>query len=219
MRKLRLLVGSVATTMLVAFAVACDEVYADPILIPSPFFGGTRVDAGTLVTPRPSPYACRDERLVENGPCTVTGAKCESGKTSDPLCNSTFVCTRDEYGLYWTETRQPDCQGTCPANIVEGAPCAVNTNDAGLMPAEAEVQCTSGGRLCGCTTGRDGQHVHERRWVCTSAGEGCPTTRPLIGSTCLGDRLCDYGACTLKRGTGMICDQGVWQQEQIPCRD
>jgi len=220
-RQLHALVTVCAVTAITAGLVACDEVYADPILIPSPFFGGSGFDAGPLITPRPAPYACRDERLLENGPCVVVGAQCETGKTSDPRCNATFTCVRDpRYGLYWTETRQPSCQGTCPTTpIVNGAPCDVDTDATGKMPAEYELQCSSGEQLCGCTTGRDGAHVHERRWVCTTAGDGCPAARPLVGSTCLGDRVCDYGGCTLKRGTGMICDQGVWQVEATPCRD
>ena len=218
-RQLHALLGAAAAAAITTGLVACDQVYADPISIPAPSFGGTTLDAGPLVTPRPAPYACRDERLLENGPCLVEGAKCETGKSSDPLCNATFVCVLDRYGRYWTEGRQSECEGQCPTTpIVDGAPCNVGTG-AGTTPTEAELQCVSNDRLCGCTTGRDGAHAHERRWVCTTAGEGCPSGRPLIGSTCLGDRVCDYGGCTLKRGTGMICEQGVWQVEATKCRD
>ncbi|MBX3234459.1 MAG: hypothetical protein KIT84_09380 [Labilithrix sp.] len=215
-RKLQALASAGLVAAVTTLLAACDEVYADPILIPQPTFGST-FDAGPLTTPRPPPYVCVNERLHENGPCTVEGATCESGQSSDPDCNSTFTCVVDRGYRYWTETRRGSCAGTCPKTIVDGEPCTLTPSDGGVVSDETELQCVADGRLCGCTTGRDGAHAHPRRWVCTTAGDGCPISRPLVGSGCLGDRACDYGGCTLKRGAGMVCSEGVWQVEATEC--
>lgn len=194
---------------------ACDEVYADPVTIPP---GPTTFDAGGGATaPRAPPIACNSAPR-ENGPCPRTGAVCEVGESADPTCNGLFVCVGDSVGrgLSWTEQSRGVCP-TCPADpatIVDGAPCDLGDAGAG---DEAELQCNTATGVCACTTGPDGAHAHPRRWVCVTAAEDCPKSRPLLGQPCVGDRSCDYGACAFKRGTRMICESEVWQVEGASC--
>jgi hypothetical protein len=203
------------TTMLGGALFACDEVYADPVTVPRPSFGSVP-DSGLTSTRKP-PAACpRNPR--ENGPCNAPESVCEVGTSLDPKCNATFVCTADDLTLqsYWTERSPSSCTGVCPApsQIVDGAPC--ETGDAG-EGAAAELHCATPIGNCACTTGRDGAHAHERKWVCTKPEVGCPETRPLHGQPCSGERACDYGSCTSKRGSRMICEDDVWQVEVGPC--
>lgn len=205
---------------LVALAgVACDKLYADPIGPPPPATT-SRVDAGFVTPPAPA-IPCPARPAQENAPCTLSGAICEYGGSPDPGCNGTWVCAADTSSstgralLYWTEQTAPDRCAACPpeAAIVDGAPCG---GDAGAAD-DVELHCTTAAGTCACTTGRDGAHAHARIWVCTKPAEGCPPARPMLGQVCLGERECDYGQCTSKRGTRMVCRDEVWQIEAKPC--
>lgn len=219
---LRLGSASVVVALAAGAVIACGNVYADPIEAPYNFGAfGSSSSSGSIPVTKNVPTPCPPS-VYENGPCGVVGSACEFGESSDPDCNSTYVCTRDpSYGPYWAESKAPNCAGKCPdpAQIVDGAPCTIpNRPDSGITEETLELQCQGPDTLCACTTGPDGAHLHERKWVCVKAGEGCPAARPNNGRPCLGDRSCDYGSCEFKRGTGMICDQGVWQVEAKPCR-
>lgn len=215
--------------LLLALAgVACDKLYADPIAPPPPTTT-SRADAG-FVTPRAPAIPCPAQAAEENAPCTRSGAICEYGDSPDPGCNGTWICATDTSStstsrpLYWTEQTAADRCATCPpaAQIVDGAPCdvpsagGVDAGDAGAAD-DAELHCTTPAGTCACTTGRDGAHAHARMWVCTKPAEGCPGARPMLGQVCLGERDCDYGQCTSKRGTRMVCRDEVWQIEAKPC--
>ena len=212
---------------LVALAgVACDKLYADPIAPPPPTTI-SRADGG-FVTPRVPAIPCPRGEAEENAPCTQSGAICEYGGQPDPGCNATWVCVADTASstssgarpLYWTEQTAADrCAARCPPaeQIVDGAPCdlgALGEADAG---DEDELHCTTERATCACTTGRDGAHAHARIWVCTKPAEGCPVARPMLGRVCLGEKDCDYGQCSSKRGTRMVCRDEVWQIEAAPC--
>lgn len=216
----RMLGGLAAATFTGGVLIACGNVYADPIEAPYSFGATSSFDAGSIPPKKNVPVVC-PETVRENSRCSNVGTACEVGTSSDPDCNSTYICTRDpDYGLYWAESKPPSCAGVCPApaQIVDGAPCSIPSSpDSGVPDENLELQCPSLDTLCACTTGPDSAHRHERRWVCVKTGEGCPASRPNAGRACLGDRTCDYGTCEFKRGTGMICDQGVWQVEATPC--
>jgi hypothetical protein len=211
------------TTRLLGYAtcllVACGEVYADPIQAPYNF-GRTAIDAGPLPVTKPAPVECPTE-VQANSPCDIAGAACEFGPSSDRDCNTTFICMGSPYGAFWAEQTAPHCAGVCPlpTEIVPDAPCNIPAKpDSGLADDALELQCAGPKSLCACTTGPGGANVHPRKWVCVPAGEGCPIQRPNFGRPCLGDKTCDYGSCEFKRGTGMICEQGVWQVEAQSCR-
>lgn len=63
------------------------------------------------------------------------------------------------------------------------------------------------------------------RWVCSTAPSGCPSERPLLGTSCATDgQVCDYGACSLggngdPYGTPLArkCSGGVWTRTFIAC--
>lgn len=215
------LLGFVATLALAAGVLAaCSNVYADPVEAPYSFGGLSTSTSGVIPVTKNVPIPCPTS-IHENGPCDEIDSVCEFGQSSDPDCNATYVCTRSSYGAYWAESKAPRCAGKCPdpSQIADGAPCTLpNRPDSGVSDESLELQCEGPNTLCACTTGPDGAHLHERRWVCVQPSEGCPVGRPNIGRPCLGDRICDYGSCAFKRGTGMICDQGVWQVEATSCR-
>jgi hypothetical protein len=198
-----------------ALLFACGNVYADPITIP--FSSG--FDAGpAATTDRNPPVACTS-RPRANAPCPSPGATCEYGTSPDPDCNGSFVCSSSSYGNYWSEQqRRGACLFQCPddvTTIVEGAPC--DLGDGGVTD-DAELHCNTPNGVCACTTGPDGAHAHARQWVCAKPTDDCPRTRPLLGSVCIGDHSCDYGACAFKRGARMICEDDVWQIEVLPCK-
>jgi hypothetical protein len=216
----RLGLAAVFAALLVSAGIACNNVYADPIEAPYGF-GFASSSSGSIPPTKIAPTPCPGS-VHDNGPCEVVGSACEYGDSSDLDCNTTYQCTRDPtYGPYWAEVKSPHCAGKCPdpAQIADGAPCTIpNPPDSGISNESLELQCPGPDTLCACTTGPDGAHLHERKWVCVKAGEGCPLERPNAGTQCLGDRSCDYGSCEFKRGTGMVCDQGVWEVEARPCR-
>jgi hypothetical protein len=211
--------GALGFTILTAGAlIACGTVYADPITVPYTFGSSSTFDSGPITLPKTPAKACVGY-IDEDSPCDNLDQSCEVGTSSDPDCNATFTCIRDAYaGQYWTETTPRSCPDQCPAPsaIVDGAPCTLPSYGANVPPV-AEMECRGPTSLCACTTGPDGAHVHDRKWVCVTAGDGCPLTRPLNGQSCLGDHTCDYGGCAFKRGTGMICQDGVWQIQETAC--
>lgn len=220
MKAARLYPALGASLLTAVVVVACGNVYADPVEAPYSFGSGFGVDAAPITLPKDPPVPCPNV-VRENAPCSVVGLACEFGTSSDPACNSLFTCARDpSAGAYWTETRPAHCDGTCPApeQIVDGAPCTLASRpDSGISDDALELQCSTATRLCACTTGPDGAHAHERRWVCIDTGDGCPTSRPNIGHACLGDRSCNYGGCDFKRGQAMKCEEDVWQVETKSC--
>jgi hypothetical protein len=207
----------VVTAALGVLAVACDEVYANPVTTspPGPFVP----DSGGLRVTRTPPIQCPRGEVTVNQTCAQPSGRCEYGGSPDGQCNTIYVCSEDSrYGAYWSEQSAPRCALACPEDpslIVEGAPCDVA--DAG--GDEAELHCTAAQRTCMCTTGRDGNHAHPRKWVCITPDQDCPAKRPLLGQPCFGSRACDYGACLSKRGMRMICADDVWQTEGEPCAD
>lgn len=213
-RKLHAALWSAATALaLVVSSAACDTVYADPIGAP-PYT--PPVPDASLTSSRNPPVEC-PRTLEENAPCPLVGGVCETGTSSNPTCNTTFVCASDPvYGPYWTEQKRGHCAATCPdpATIVEGAAC-----DLGDAGADGELLCNAPLGTCGCTIGRDGAHQHARVWVCTKPAEGCPDKRPMLGQPCFGDLTCDYGSCVFANGWRMICADDVWQTEAGQCAD
>lgn len=199
--------------------IGCEKLYADPVAPPSPTTA--RADAGFVTAPTPA-IPCPHGAAEENAPCPLRGAICEYGGDPDPGCNGTWACATDTAtsSPYWTEQTAPDtCTRQCPpaAEIVDGAPCALGAFGDGGTGDEEELHCTTETASCACTTGRDGAHAHARIWVCTKPADGCPIARPMLGQVCLGERDCDYGQCTSKRGARMVCRDEVWQIEAKPC--
>jgi hypothetical protein len=201
---------------------ACGNVYADPVTRSSSSIT-PGVDSGVSAPRQPGIPCPSSTASLENTPCPSAGGVCEYGSSPDPSCNTTFRCVNDaEFGLYFTEQEsRTTCAFTCPADpseIVDGAPCDLAKYGDGGAGDEEELQCTTALGTCACTTGPDGAHFHERRWVCKKTENCCPTERPHLGQICVGDHSCDYGACDFKRGSRMQCLDETWQIEASPCK-
>lgn len=206
--------------MPVLACIACDKLYADPVVKAS---ATSPTSTPTYYTPKTPPVPCprTATNAAENSPCERANATCEFGTSPDQQCNAVFVCNSDQsYGLYWTEQTAPhDCPYVCPAaeQIVDGQPCTLDDPTGGTPSEDDEVVCTTSHGTCACTTGPDAAHKHARVWVCAAPAQGCPLARPLLNQICLGEQSCDYGACSFKRGLKMTCKDDVWQIEAPTC--
>ncbi len=211
-------VGSLATVL--GLAVACGDIYADPAgdiqPVPRPIFDGG-------VFPSDVPTSCPAKRPTENSPCTHPGSSCEYGSSPDIACNATLGCIGDSLSgqAFWDRRTTGACPiDQCPgedAGSIDGKPCNVPFSDAGPPGFADELLCQTLDGLCACTTGRDGAHAHERRWVCVKPILQCPTDRPLAGHPCPGNLWCDYGSCKFKHGVLMQCRDGVWLTGGATC--
>jgi hypothetical protein len=208
---------------LVALAlVACSDVVIDT----TDGNGASTASAsvpGEDTIPRDAIVSC-GARPDEDSPCRNVGASCEYGESPDPECNTTLVCEGAANSVAaWTPRAAHTCNlHECPkGNIasLDGQPCNVPSVDGGSPTPDAELQCTMTDGICACTTGPDGSHAHDRKWVCTSPTPDCPYQRPLAGQPCSPARLCDYGSCLFKRGLRMQCQSGVWLTGGSPTCD
>jgi hypothetical protein len=219
-----------------ASAVACADVYSTDLEIPSGGGAGPVVDAGAptttatgLLSPEPPPV-CPDilststiddaghyvTPLTNEGRCELGGAICEYGTSPDRNCNQVFSCASDLET--WRLLPSERCSASeCPKNqavaAVDGAPCGF---DGGANDAD-EMLCNMTDGVCACTTGRGGNDVHPRRWVCTKPLAACPLLRPNEGQPCQEGMICDYGSCRSKRGLAMVCVSGVWGATTLDC--
>jgi hypothetical protein len=168
----------------------------------------------------PSEPVCPATRPTEGTSCSSFGiATCEYGASVDPSCNDVVACATVSSGFStWTTRTRGACAAlACPAtrdDVPAGEPCAVP--DGG---ANDEILCPYLGAVCGCTTGPDGAHLHERRWVCVTLPTGCPAARPMRGQACSTSKAtsCDYGSKELRGGVLMTCSKGVWLTGTPPC--
>ncbi len=52
-------------------------------------------------------------------------------------------------------------------------------------------------------------------WQCNGASQGCPATRPLVGSPCTTDsQSCTHGDCNT---IGVVCQKGTWHTQMFGC--
>lgn len=214
------------TTTALGFVFACGDVELDggrATAIPQEAGNGSApevvvatsasVDANTW-TPR---VACPLRRPNENSPCSTYGQTCEYGESPDIRCNTILTCSG---GIAWTsratETCFPRaCPTAGPSTELDGTPCELPDTLALALTIE-ELVCPMTDGVCACTTGRDGNHEHARKWVCARPVAPCPVERPLDGQECFRHMDCDYGSCAWKGGTNMRCLDGVWSNAAGP---
>lgn len=152
--------------------------------------------------------------------CGMTaGGACEYGTSLDRACNRTYACETEEWTL------QPNAQTCydkfCPATTAKttdlsGTPCDLR-GDAGAEDPNAEAICPVADGDCICTTGGPNSAAHGRMWVCQTPQFGCPLHRPGLGSECQVGTTCDYGSCSSKRGSAVVCNNGQWLETSTSC--
>lgn len=213
-----------ATLATCVAAAACGDLYTDPIVTtPGPQVTAPSRPDGSAIVSQDRVQACPQNVLVEGASCGAVGLACEFGSSPDMHCNTTLACVPDTtLGSTWSARPSVLCPSyECPtgqSDAIDGTPCAVPAVDGGTTSDADELVCPLTDAVCACTTGTDAAHAHERRWVCVKPSSAtCPTTRPLAGQSCTGDRVCDYGACAFKRGMRMECHFGVWQSGSSTC--
>jgi hypothetical protein len=203
-----------------AVAVACGDLYADPIV--EEIVEPAAFDAATL-DPQNVEQPCPASRPSENAPCSPLGMTCEYGTSPDMRCNAILSCAPYFGVASWEGRSREVCsRKACPDRSVaelDGTPCTLPEGDPDAGPPRDadELVCSVEGGTCACTTGRDGAHAHERRWSCVKPSGDCPVHRPLAGQACGAPRWCDYGSCAFKRGLRMECAGGVWLTGGASC--
>lgn len=209
-------------------AAGCGDLYSDPADPSSPettlpSFPPSAVDAAATV-PRDFIPGCTTKAPVASSSCGPIGSVCEYGNSPDMQCNVTFACVDDLVtGAAWVSRPSVLCPSyECPKSStvasLEGTPCGLPTSEGGAPADVDELICPMTDGVCACTTGPDAAHAHARRWACTRPSSGCPTARPLVGSSCTTPRTCDYGGCAFKRGLTMVCSSSlVWTGGSATC--
>lgn len=222
MRRSSHLLGPLALTAM-TLASACGDVYADPDGDP-PDAPVVVVDAGTGAVSINDPLvSCPADRPRENSACPAPGSVCEYGTSADRQCNAVLSCIGAmSAARAWTARPNEACfSSICPIATdiaaIDGKPCTLDT-DGGPVTDNDEAVCSMTDGVCACSTGPDGATKHERRWVCVRPEPVCPTNRPRLGASCMGNLWCDYGSCAFKRGLLMECSNGgVWVAGGAPC--
>lgn len=55
-------------------------------------------------------------------------------------------------------------------------------------------------------------------WRCDQPGEGCPSVKPLLGSSCpTPDKSCVYGDCSRANGSTVRCKDTLWKEGGFSC--
>jgi hypothetical protein len=144
-------------------------------------------------------------------PCSSTDLShvCEYGGDAHTRCTTRASCFN---GAWLVDTPDPACEqqpAACPASlsgVAQGTLCSLGKD-----------VCVYPEGLCGCAPCREDGGVGAI-WECgtwTSAGDACPSPRPLFGAACaIEGAECDYGQCCglLALGPSMKCVGGTWAQ-------
>lgn len=200
--------------------------------------GGGESSSGSVASPLMTecPSAAWDSRVATS--CFTVGRVCEAGEDQDPACNPTYVCTASTAQSYLLDLQSraacPSAvrgSAACPSPLpADGSPCEIEQGE-----VEGRLCPRDDGATCACTTGPDGAHAHEARWVCVkpqasapdasrAAMPECPAKRPRLGQPCGEPVACDYGSCTFKHGMRVECvtppywpAQPLWLEAPAAC--
>ncbi len=226
------LVCGLLVCAVVAPAVACQsatESMADAFAAPAP---DSSMPASRPLQPNPeSPCPGYEPPVVgeactkpENEPNGWDGL-CEYGHDLDGNCNEVYECAS---GL-WRRNSRPTCIARCPTSfgeIVPGARCA--DVSMGCSYLEGTCACVPDADAGADDAGADADGVPTPGvWRCAPPpGKGCPPQKPPLGSDCVREMTCDYGACALARDVVYYCRpagvaspegrSGRWEQATSP---
>jgi len=179
----------------------------------APRLDGTSQDTGTDAGP---PEDASSPRCPATAPkagssCTTLGLECEYGSSSSIACNVVVTCTASGWSSATPPTTGP-CpppSGKCPS-AYPVAKVGEACSPSGLVCSYTQGTCTCAKPIGPATT--DGG----TRWQCFDASPGCPTDRPLLGTSCshAGEK-CNYGECA--DGVEVECEDGAWQEVMAGC--
>lgn len=150
--------------------------------------------------------ACPKSPPTAGAACTPVDLRCEYGTNPNPSCNQIFACTPSGWVDQTSGSACP--AGQCPATYAS-VPSGQDCSPESLTCAYPEGECI-------CTRSFGGPQMLTPKWDCIPATDGCPSPRPDIGTSCSQAGLdCNYGACS--GGVDLVCKDGRWQQQIIPC--
>jgi hypothetical protein len=163
-------------------------------------------DAG----PDSSPPHCPTAAPLPGSACTTPGLECEYGSSAAIACNKVATCTGGTWSYSATAPSGPcPTGGSCPAEYPL-AEVKEACSPSGLVCSYSEGTCT-----CAKPTGPATTDA-SARWQCFDASAGCPTDRPLLGSTCTKPgQECNYGECA--DGVEVQCSGGTWREVMGGC--
>lgn len=157
----------------------------------------TFIDGGS------DPHASCTANISSTGGCSIEGDTCELTDNASRACNLVATCVSGA----WIDNPAAMClpSATCLASgsAQVGTDC---TRGPGSLCAYANT-------LCGCTPTDAGVS----RYACVSVAAPCPFRRPSLGTACVEDITCDYGACTFELGSRVRCASGTWRDVPITC--
>lgn len=237
-------VGTCAVAYVAALAAACDSesfygTGGGAGFVP----GGTgRFDSGAgtrPVTPSPCDEAAPGDTCEYA--TSVAPQECELGDAANIACNVILTCNTYEWRL--ADAIAPSCDGVCPVAFTPEAPdgacegagapsllCAYPEGTCGcarVSRIDAGVIADAGDDLDGGDADVDdagedaasGEDAGAYAWTCIQANRaaGCPRERPSLGSRCVRDMRCDYGACLFDNGIAVRCRGGktaTWERDK-----
>ncbi len=146
----------------------------------------------------------------DGGGCGREGIVCEIGKSASPECNGRARCV----GGVWID--DPPAEAACAHSACGLDPEGLRGS---ICPAGVGIVCAFARTTCGCARVSDagssapGNGVYQ----CVTTPAPCPYTRPPLGSACVTDITCDYGACMFEDGLRERCVGGAWQLVPTSC--
>ncbi|MDD1750759.1 MAG: hypothetical protein LUO89_12905 [Methanothrix sp.] len=169
--------------------------------------GGPGSDGGTGSDGGGGGGGCPASQPTVGAACSTLNMQCEYGSNPNPSCNQLFECTSSG----WVDQSSG---GACPPSSL--CPSSYTSVPAGQSCSPDTLTCAYPDGECICTTNFGGPQSQTARWDCIPATNGCPSPRPDIGASCSQPGLdCNYGACS--GGVDLVCKDGRWQQQNIPC--
>jgi hypothetical protein len=160
---------------------------------------------------------CPNDPPQDNTPCMTAGLRCEYGGTGpERLCSTMATCEEYDAKLIWViAPRFVTCVETVSQNLPACAPTFHARPSGAACPQQMPLgSCVYPEGMCGCfacapTDGGRAQDWHCERFP---RPEGCPDTRPPIGSACANDgQTCEYGSrCRVLTVPRLTCKGGLW---------
>jgi hypothetical protein len=138
------------------------------------------------------------------------GLECEYGNDVNIDCDTIAHC--DTSGWKITPPATQNCPTPAPGPSCPSSYAAVPQQST----CSTAATCAYPQGTCSCEVycgsqypvGHPCEAGTPMTWQCTGAAQGCPPTRPLVGSACTTDaQSCNYGDCNT---TGVVCQNGTW---------